>query len=239
MTLATLSRPARRTDRLSRPGGSLPRSPKERLWLVGGVTAALLMSAVAYLFFIGPQQAETADVEARIETARSQATILQTRLDQLRQQNKSYARFHAELVAAQQALPTTSGVSDFLRSLQSLGSQTQTNVVSLGVGQPTDVSTRANSLAAPGTGRSAAPARGAVFMLPIHAQVSGLAADLNRFLDQLQNVQPRAVLITSLVETSAPAARGRTTLDLNLQAFVAPASSAEQRSLSQAAGRPR
>jgi hypothetical protein len=71
-----------------------------------------------------------------------------------------------------------------------------------------------------------------IYSLTTTVQLSGSPENLIRFLDQLQNVQPRAVLITQVQESSgangtvAGAGRGTTTLQLTLQAFVAPPASA-------------
>jgi hypothetical protein len=67
-----------------------------------------------------------------------------------------------------------------------------------------------------------------VYSISITASLSGTSAGLDNFLEQLQVVQPRAVLITQIAEnTSAPTAgqatvTGTTTLQLTMQAFVAP-----------------
>jgi len=71
-----------------------------------------------------------------------------------------------------------------------------------------------------------------VYAMTISAQITGSPTNLNRFLDQLQNVQPRAVLIASVNEASGAAnpgtgtggsvPAGATTLQLTMEAFVAP-----------------
>jgi hypothetical protein len=232
----------------------VPRSQAERLWLLGGGLVALVMFLIGYFFFISPQRSETADVDSQIATTQSQNDVLQHRIDALREQNKNIAKFEADLAKARLALPAVSGVSDFLRTLQSLGNATLTNVTSLAVGTPTDVSVVAGAApsAAPGAsstapaGGAAAPATGStptslVYALPISATVTGSPAALEKFLDQLQTVQPRAVLITDINEGSAgPAAgspnqaSGKTSLRLTMQAFVAPSSPSESASLSAA-----
>jgi type II secretory pathway component PulM len=237
--------------RLRRPdkaAGSVPRSQTERLWLIGGGTVAVLLTVIAYFFFISPQRSETADVRAQVADAKTENTVLQHKLAALREQNKSLARYQQDLAAARRALPSASGVSDFVRSLQVLGAQTQTDVASLSVGQPAPVAAAAPaaatsatssspSSAAPGPAAGSAPRPSAVYSLAISAQVTGSPADLNRFLDQLQRVQPRAVLITAISETTGTtgsagtggeAARpsGATTLQLTMLAFVTPGAAA-------------
>jgi hypothetical protein len=72
-----------------------------------------------------------------------------------------------------------------------------------------------------------------VYALPITATVNGSVQALNEFLTQLQAVQPRAVLITQLVETVAGKGAGRPakgsglpSIALTMYAFVAPGTAA-------------
>lgn len=192
--------------------GATPRSTVERLWLLGGAVAALLLLVIGYFFFIAPQRAQTSDVDGQVTAARQQIAALQTRIDSLRAQNRNLARYEADFAAAQRALPSTSGMSDFLRSLQTLGSATQTRVSSLTVGTPTDVGTAASGPK--------------IYAMTITAQASGTPTGLTKFLEQLQQVQPRAVLITQLTEGNGATNAGSTAstmLQLTMQAFVAPA----------------
>ncbi len=220
------------------PSTSVPRSQAERLWLIGGGLVAFLMILIGFFLVISPQRSETSKVDSQVKEARLQNVVLQHRIDSLRQQNKDLAKYRADLATAKLALPSTSGVSDFLRSLQALGTKTGTNVTSLTVGQPVDASAVLNAAAPNVTGaKPAAPAAPAavpagsapvatVYGLAISAQVSGSPVALNKFLQELQQVQPRAVLITQIVETDG--VKGGTgsaagpTLQLTMQAFVAP-----------------
>jgi Tfp pilus assembly protein PilO len=232
---------------------AVPRSQAERLWLIGGGLVALVLFLIGYFFFISPQRAKTSDIDAQITTAKDQNALLQNRIDMLREQSKDLSKVEAAVAQARLALPTSSGVSDFLRSLQSLGNATLTDVTSLSVGAPTDVtsitgaqpSASASSSApadanAPAVPQSVEPAS-PIYALPISATVTGTPGSLEKFLDQLQAVQPRAVLITEINQggtaalpgTGNPAA-GKTSLKLTMQAFVAPNSPAENASLSAA-----
>lgn len=240
MSISLLSRPSASSS-TSQSTGAIPRSQAERLWLIAGGLTAVLLILLGYFVAISPQRSETAKVDGKVNEAKVRNTALQHRIDALRQQNKDLAKYQADLAAARLALPSQSGVSDFLRSLQSLGTKTGTDVTSLTVGQPTDASAalKAAVPAAGGTAPSAkasAPANpvvgspagvAKVFALAISAQVSGPPAALNKFLEQLQEVQPRAVLITQIVESDAatnraPSSSGAPSLQLSMQAFVAP-----------------
>ena len=239
LTMPKLAAPVRRQN-------TVPRSQAERLWLIGGGLVGLLVALIAYFLFISPQRSTTADINARVSQERDQNTTLQARVSALAEQNKNLATYERQLAQAKLALPSEAGVSDFLRSLQTLGNATLTDVTQLSVGQPIDVTPVVASVAAPSPGAPANPTASAtgapaastpvvatgpkIYALPITAMVSGTPAALNKFLDQLQAVQPRAVLITQIGETTgvgsgaqagAVVAAG-TTLQLTMDAFVAP-----------------
>jgi Tfp pilus assembly protein PilO len=232
---------------------SVPRSQTERLWLVGGGLVAFVMFLIGYFFFISPQRSETSDVNSQVATTRDQNTVLQHRIAALNEQNKNLAKYQVDLQNARLALPATSAISDFLRSLQSLGNATLTNVTSLAVGVPTDVSALAagapSAAATPNADPTAtsapnvtAPAAGgsAIYALPISATVTGSPSALAKFLEQLQEVQPRAVLVTQITQSTGTsvgavsAPTGTTAIQLTMEAFVAPSSPAESASLSAA-----
>jgi Tfp pilus assembly protein PilO len=226
----------------------MPQNRLERMWLLGGAFVAAFIVLLGYLFFIGPQRSNTSDVNGQRAAAQQTNTALQAKINRLGQETKNLATYQAQVTRAELALPSTSGLPDFLRTLQSIGNATLANVSSLTVGPPTDV-TLATS-AAPAAAASGTPAKSAggtqatasgphVFALPLTVSVSGTFAQLDQFLTQLQTVQPRAVLISQITEGYG-ATTGKTsgaTLQLTMQAFVAPTSPGEQAQLSAASGK--
>jgi Tfp pilus assembly protein PilO len=221
------------------------RSQAERLWILGGLVAGLLMLLIGYTMFISPQNSSTSSARSEVSAAQLQNLKLQARIGVLRSEYTQLPKYQSDVRIAQLALPSTSGLPDFLRTLQSIGSSTATNVSALTVGAPTDVSTVAASLPAASAGASSAGSVGRVFAIPITAQVSGTTSQLDQFLTQLQSVQPRAVLISQLVEGdgtssaqgSSGTIRAGSSLQLTMQAFVAPANPAEKAQLQAAAGK--
>ena len=251
----------------------MPRSQLEKLWIAGAGLLGLILVLIGYFFFIGPQRSQTSNVDSEVSTARSSNASLQDRIAHLETQNRDLKSFETVLAHSRLALPATSGIPDFLRTLQSIGNATGSDVSSLTVGTPVGISLNAiatsnatvpssttsssssnpnaAATAAPG-GAAAGPAAtantpaGAVYALPISAQITGSTKALEAFLTQLQQIQPRAVLINQITETVATATgpgsatgvtAGTTTMQLNMQAFVAPTDKAEAASLSQAAGK--
>lgn len=245
-----------------RESTAVPRSQLERLWQIGGTVAAFVLVLIGYFFFVGPQRSKTADVRSQVTAAAQHITDLQNRIAALRQQNANLPKYESDLAQARLALPATSGVSDFVRTLQTLGSATLTNVTSVTVGPPAPLAATAattpttgaaaggssagtgsaagssagTGTAGTGTGGAAAGGTGvaptvappapSIYSLSITATVSGPDAALDQFLQQLQSVQPRAVLISTISESVGSGtanAKGTSTLQLTMQAFIAPA----------------
>lgn len=227
----------------------MSRKELERLWIAGAAVVGLLLVLIGYFGFIGPQRSQTRDINAQVNAATAANSSLSDTITNLSMQSRDLPKYEAELTQARLALPSTSGLSDFLRTLQTIGTTTNTDT-SLSVNAPTDVTalaTGTSTTVAPATATSSsAPAaptvNGAhVYALPITAQVKGNVADLNAFLTQLQSVQPRAVLISQITETTgANASTGAVTsapgLTLTMQAFVAPSDPTESANLAAEAG---
>src|SRR3954465_8136914 len=111
MVLSTEKRAARlRPTRPKKSGNAVARSQTERLWLIGGGTVALLLTVIAYFFFISPQRAETSAGRAQGADAQGHTARLQHKRNQLRDENRNLARYQAELAAAPLPLPASSGV---------------------------------------------------------------------------------------------------------------------------------
>lgn len=240
----------------------MPRTQIEKLWLLGGCLVGVLLVVIGYFFLIGPQRSQTTSVNRLVSDAKSQNTTLQSRIDALQQQSKNLPKYEADLTQARLALPSTSGLPDFLRTLQSIGNQTLANVSSLSVLQPTDVtriavtparpaksSSSSTSSSSSSSGSSSSGTGGTsiggtrVYALPISATITGSPEQITAFLTQLQRVQPRAVLISAITlgtDQSKSAGGGSTapaSLQITMQAFVAPSSAAESAALSQAAAK--
>jgi Tfp pilus assembly protein PilO len=178
-------------------------------WEIGGALGAVIVLALGWFFFIGAQNEARNSFRDRDEAAQIRLLALQRRLVELRQQNVKLEQFRAQLARDRQALPTTSALSDFLRELQTVGANTGVSVTGLTVGTPTQV--------------TAAGAQ--MFAIPMTLVALGTTAQLPTFLDQLQQVQPRAVLINGLNAVPAGLSEslsGGVTLTLTMQIFMAP-----------------
>lgn len=220
------------------------RTATERWWRLGGAAAALLVVLVAWTFLIGPQRSQTADVVAQGDAARDHNAQLSRRIDALRADNRTLSAYQAAFRSAQLALPADTGIPDLLRSLQTMGTATHTDVSLLNAAPPAPVVAAAPATGTPSpssspsgsaasttstAGTAGTPAAD-VYSMAVSVDVTGSAAALEAFLTRLQTGQPRAVLITQVTEggpgavgaAGAPVPSGATSLQLTMQVFVAP-----------------
>jgi len=219
------------------------RTQKEKLWLIGGGIVGFVLVLIGYFMLISPQKSQTASVRASIAAAQQRNDVAKARIASLEQQNANIAKYQAALTQAELALPPTSGMPDFLRMLQALGAATQTTIASLSVSPPAPLvanaaagsSTTSTSSTSSTSSGSGSTQGAAVYGLSINMTVTGGTTQLGDFLNQLQTVQPRAVLISSVTQTQSGTGKAGTSLAINMQAFVQPMSAAEQSRLAAAA----
>ena len=181
----------------------------DRTWLIGGALVAAILLGVGWFFLISPQYQQTQTLQDQSAEADLRLAKLQRRLVDLRKQNGQLEQYRTQLGLDREALPTISGLSDFLRELQAAGITTSVTVNGLLVGAPLEV---------PG-------AASQIFALPMTLIVAGAPAALEQFLNQIQQLQPRAVLINSMnavPDGQSGSFAGTVTLTLSLQVFVAP-----------------
>ncbi|MBV9592535.1 MAG: type II secretion system protein M [Actinobacteria bacterium] len=200
---------------------------RDRFWLIGGAAAVLLVFVLGWFFFISPQNSNTDSLKSNTDTAKSQVAVLQQRLNQLKDQNKDLAKYQQQLATDQAALPAAPDLPNFVRNLQATGTAAGVNVSSVTVQAPTAV-TGASAAATDTASPSAAPhaSTGGVYSITIALTATGEPTALNTFIQQLQQVQSRAVLISSVSMTSGTAGSSLPTLSLTLQAFLAPSATA-------------
>jgi Tfp pilus assembly protein PilO len=180
----------------------------DRIWLIGGVAAAALLLTIGWLFVIGPQRTQASSLHDQEAAAQLDHSSLTHKLELLEEQNGNLSQYQAQLSRDRKALPTTAALADFLRELQAAGDSVGVAVTGLIVGAPTE-----------------ADAAGVkVLALPITLTLTGTSSRLGQFLDQLQRLQPRAVLITSahaIPDQHSTTLAGSVALNLSVQAFVA------------------
>lgn len=179
----------------------------DRLWTFGALAGAVALSALAWFLLIGPQRAETVNVEEQTATAQGQAIVEQRKLAKLNAEFAEKEKYTAELATNLQALPTAAATGDLLRELQSAGDRAGVSVTSLSAGSPTELK---NS---PG-----------VASVTITISAAGQLEKLQRFLDQVQRVQPRAMLVFNVSfapnDDGGPITGSSAQLTVTAQVFV-------------------
>ncbi|MEN3307735.1 MAG: hypothetical protein V7603_3937 [Micromonosporaceae bacterium] len=175
----------------------------DRVWLIGGAVAAAVLVAATWFIFVSPQRAQAAELRAQTAVAQDSVATLRRHLAQLRRENANLGAYKAQLAREQAALPTEPGLSGFLRQVQSAGDAAAVSVGSVTVGLP-----------------AAVAGNGKAYAMQIAVTADGTPTQLGSFLDQLQLVQPRAVLITN-VSTAVGVSPATLTLTLTIQVFAA------------------
>ena len=180
----------------------------DRLWMFGALAGAVALSALAWLLLIGPQRTETTDVEDQTAQADGQVIVEQRKLAKLTAEYAERDKYAAELAANRKALPTVAATGDLLRELQSAGDGAGVIVSSLSAGSPAELKGAAG-----------------VASVTITVVAAGKLEKLQAFLDQVQRIQPRAMLVFNV--SFAPNGSGEaitgtsTLLTLSAQVFVA------------------
>jgi Tfp pilus assembly protein PilO len=184
----------------------------DRVWMIGGLLAAIVLFTVAWFFLISPQNSEINGLRAQTLSSEDRRGVLLNRIKQLRKENTELQRYRDELNQHRNELPVTSELPTFLRELQAAGQSNGVTVDTLAVDTPTEVT-------AAGT---------KVHALPVTVTAKGSAGSLNGFLDKLQQDGGRAALITKadVRISDEKSLADKYDLNLSVQVFVAPPSAA-------------
>ena len=152
----------------------------ERLWGIGGVLVAALFLAAGWWLLIGPRYERADQLDRQTEQAQSRLDSLRHKLAELRKQSDNLSQYRDQLAQNRKAMPTQPALADFLREIQSAGANSGTTLTGLTIGS--ESSTVGENISS----------------LSVTLTVSGQASALGNFIDQVQRVQPRAVLVTSV-----------------------------------------
>ena len=108
--------------------------------MMGMGLVGFVLVLIGYFFFISPQRDKTDQVNEQVATAQIANLGLQSRITPAqRAECQNSPSYQEQLHVAQLALPATSGMPAFLRTLQSLSGTTSTTLTTLTVGSPTSL----------------------------------------------------------------------------------------------------
>ncbi len=177
----------------------------ERLWLLGGVLTAIVLLTAGFYLAVYPKYEKAHDLQGIGDDTLSEVSRLRSENARLDAQNKRIAEYKAQAKTRLAALPTADSVAELLREVQNAGELTGVTVSGVSVGAASLITTVGGPMK--------------VYALPISLTAAGPAAKINPFLDQLQQSQPRALLIANA--NVAATTGDRAALTLTLQAFYA------------------
>lgn len=152
-----------------------------RLWLLGGLIAIVVIVAATYLLLIKPVYTDKSEVQGQAADQDVQLVELKHQLNDLKAQAAEAGVYRAQLADRQAALPQQYDLPAYLRALQASEKSVTVDISSVGVTLPQKVDGSAT-----------------VFSVPITLTVSGKPADITRVIKRIQVDQSRAVLITSV-----------------------------------------
>lgn len=160
-----------------------------RPWIAGGVLAALVLAAVTWFLVVGPTRSDARTLRDDTAAVQQQNAALQAKADVLRAQAENRGELESGVRDALSALPSDVALPDFNRELAQHAAARGVALTSISVG----------AAAAPGVagvaGETAAPA--GLLGVPITIQTTGPALNQLFFLRDVQEVGPRAALVSA------------------------------------------
>jgi hypothetical protein len=109
------------------------RTDDARLWLAGGVVAAVLAVAFGWLVLIGPQISQAAALRSQAADQQASNTLLQARVGALRTLSAQLPALVTALGSARAQVPITSALSTFTDQLGRQATQSKVTVTSVAV----------------------------------------------------------------------------------------------------------
>jgi len=194
------------------------RTDDARLWLAGGVVAAVLAVAFGWLVLIGPQISQAAALRSQAADQQASNTLLQARVGALRTLSAQLPALVTALGSARAQVPITSALSTFTDQLGRQATQSKVTVTSVAVApavaaaDPTPAAGAAGAASAgtasggtaSGAGSSPGAAGGAtaggpagkLFAIPVTVITTGSLAQQRAFLTAVR-AGPRASVVTA------------------------------------------
>ena len=173
----------------------------DRIWLIGGIVAVVVLVTAAWLLLISPKFVEADEVQAQADDTTMQLTRLKKEVAALKEKKEKKATYQAELDTLVTNLPETWGMPAFLRSLQDSGAKSGVDVTDLSVG-----------------GAVTSPKVGSAVTMPLSLTATGTVANISKFVVRLQQTQSRAVLVEAVTVSGAESGN-KVNANLTLTAF--------------------
>ncbi|MCY7396122.1 MAG: hypothetical protein LH468_08245 [Nocardioides sp.] len=165
---------------------------RSRPWVVAGLLAALVLATLTWFLVIGPTRSETQTLGEDTAAVQFQNEALVAKTAQLREQAEGRDELETGVRSALDALPVDVSLPDFNRELATHAAAHGVEVSGISVG----------AAAAPGQATAAGAAPHGTIGVPITIQTRGPALSQLYFLRDVQEVGPRAVLVSATALTA-------------------------------------
>jgi hypothetical protein len=183
----------------------MERLQDSRVWMVGGALAAVLIVAVSWIGFIGPEVSSARDLRDQTAITHQQNAVLLAKEQSLEAKSARLPQYTSSLREAQAGLPYDSGLPAFTRQLAAQARAHRVAVDSVFVGAvspvdsatPTPPTSGATTNSAPATGATPPAVAAGLYSMQVTVQSTGPLRRQLAFLDAIRTAGPRRALITS------------------------------------------
>ena len=200
-----------------------------RVWLGGGVIAAVLIVVVSWLLLIGPELSSASQLRSQAASTDLQNTATQAKNAALARQSRDISTLKSAFQRALEALPPDSGLPALTEEMARLAEQTGVHLSSINVGAVAAAGSTSSTAVGADAGAPATKATGAAqYSIPVTVVSTGRFAQQAAFLKALEN-GPRRTLVTSTQVTAfggshVASVDGSTNVATQLTVFCAPMS---------------
>ena len=199
-----------------------------KLWIAGGVVAALVLVGATWFLLIGPARSDTKSLRNQQAAAELKNAQLHSQLVTLKKKSSQIDTLRAQLQAAVDGLPGDSSVAAFTREVSTLAATSGVTVGSITIGNMVPYSSAVS-------GRAPSTATGKLESSSITITSYGAATNQFAFVSALQTGARRTLVqstqmspgTSSVVASIDPSS----TLTTVLSVFEAPTTPAEQAQL--------
>jgi Tfp pilus assembly protein PilO len=220
----------------------MARDKVEKLWIGGGIVAAVAVTGAVWLFAVNPELSDTHNIRSQTSDTRAQNAALEANVTKLQAAYAHIGKLRSVLKEADDALPSSLALSEFTQQISTQARQNHVSVTTVTAGVPgaveppsttgTTSATPSESTSSTSSSTSAAgtvPTTG-LYSIPISVAVSGKQDAMIDFVRSVQQDGPRAALVSAATLASTPGTTsgssdtptsGPTTLTLQMQVFVA------------------
>jgi Tfp pilus assembly protein PilO len=141
------------------------------------VLAGLAVLAVAWMMVVSPERKKAAQVQAKVQSARAELSVAQSKLAEAQQDEKRYAAAYSSIVSLGQAVPAESEVSSLVYELDHATSKDKIDFESI---------TSGGSGGSSSTSSTTVASTGGFQQLPFTFSFSGTYKQLYELMQRLQ-----------------------------------------------------